>query len=102
DSAMARKVIGWNSYISMPGPVTFPNKPSKPNSMIEVVENISTDRILLETDCPYVTPVPHRGKRNEPSNIPIIAQKIAEIQERTVEEIGTLTTAAARQLFKLS
>lgn len=99
DPAMARKVIDWNFHISIPGPVTFPLKPSKPNSMAEVVAEIPIEYILLETDSPYLTPVPHRGKRNEPSNIPIIAARIAELQRRSVEEVGRVTTAAVRKLF---
>ena len=99
DSAMASKVIGWNFCISIPGPVTFGEKPSKPNSMAKVVRNIPLEYILLETDCPFLTPVPHRGQRNEPSNIPLIAEKIGELQQRTVEDVGKVTTLSAQQLF---
>lgn len=99
DAAMARKVIGWNFCISIPGSVTFPDRPSKPNSMAEVVRKIPLEHILLETDSPYLTPVPHRGQRNEPSNIPFIAGKIAEMQQRPLEEIGRVTTAGIQRLF---
>jgi TatD DNase family protein len=99
DAAMARQVIGWNFYISIPGPVTFANKPAKPNSMVDVVTNISIDHILLETDSPYLTPVPLRGKRNEPSNIPLIANKIAELQQLPVEEIGRRSSLNVANLF---
>jgi TatD DNase family protein len=99
DTVMARKVIDWGFYISIPGPVTFGSKPNKPNSMIDVVSNISAEHILLETDCPYLTPAPNRGKRNEPSNIPHIAKKIAELQGLSVEDIGRASTFGVYQLF---
>lgn len=101
DATMARKVIGWGFYISIPGPVTFPVKPNKPNSMADVVAEIPMRHMLLETDSPYLTPVPHRGKRNEPSNIPIIAAKIAEVKELSVDEIARESSAAVQRLFNI-
>ncbi|HLX12067.1 MAG TPA: TatD family hydrolase [Bacteroidota bacterium] len=101
DAKLAERVIGLGFYISIPGPVTFAVKPNKPNSMIDVVAQTSIDRVLLETDSPYLTPVPLRGKRNEPSNIPIIARKIAEIKNIPVEEVGAATTNASKTLFNL-
>ena len=98
DAVMARKVIEWGFFISIPGPVTFRSKPGKPNSMVDVVTEIA-ENILLETDSPYLTPTPHRGKRNEPSYIPLIAQKIAELQGRTVDEIGKMSTLGVQKLF---
>jgi len=99
DVAMARKVIDWGFYISIPGPVTFASKPSKQNSMVEVVSKISPEHILLETDSPYLAPAPHRGKRNEPSNIPLIAQKISELQELSVEDIARTSSFGVHKLF---
>ena len=101
DAAMARKVIEWGFYISIPGPVTFPGKPARPNVMAEAVAATPIGEMLLETDSPYLTPVPHRGTRNEPSHIPLIAAKIAEIKQITVEEVATATSAAVRHLFGL-
>ena len=101
DVAMARKVIGWGFYISIPGPVTFPVKPNKPNSMADVVTKIPIEHILLETDSPYLTPVPHRGKRNEPSNIPLIAQKISELQGISIEAVSAASSKAACKLFSI-
>ena len=101
DVKMAEKVIGWGFYISIPGPVTFVNKPSKPNTMADVVSHVSLEHILLETDSPYLTPVPFRGKRNEPSHIPLIAKKIAELRGCSVEEVGQTTTLGAKKLFKI-
>lgn len=101
DSAMAERVIGWGFYISIPGPVTFPVKPKKPNSMVDVVASIPLGHILLETDSPYLTPVPHRGKRNEPSNIPLIAEKLASIKGVSLDIVAQETSAASRHLFTL-
>jgi len=101
DVAMAEKVIGWGFFISIPGPVTFPAKPTKPNLMVEVVTRIPAEHILLETDSPYLTPHPLRGKRNEPSYIPIIAGKIAELRNCPVDEIGLKSSESAGRLFNL-
>ena len=102
DAAMAEKVIGWGFVISIPGPVTFLAKPNRPNLMASVVAATPLEQMLLETDSPYLTPVPHRGTRNEPSRIPLIAAKIAEIKNVTVEEVGAATSAAVRRLFGLA
>jgi TatD DNase family protein len=101
DVAMARTVIGWGFYVSMPGPVTFPEKPGKPNVMASVAAAVPLEDMMLETDSPYLTPVPFRGKRNEPSHIPLIAQRIAELRGVPVEEVGMATSNAARRLFSL-
>jgi len=101
DVAMAREVIGWGFYISIPGPVTFLHKPSRPNSMAEVVSQVASEHILLETDSPYLAPAPFRGKRNEPSYIPLIAKKIAELQGLSVEDVGKKTSLGARKLFAI-
>lgn len=99
DTSMARKVIDWGFLISFPGPVTFPAKPPKINSMQEVASRISAEHLLLETDSPYLAPVPHRGKRNEPANIPLIAGKIAELQGLSVDDIARTSNLAAFKLF---
>ncbi len=101
DSTMARKIIEWGFYISFPGPVTFPVKPNKPNAMVEVAEQIPLEHILLETDSPYLTPYPFRGKRNEPAHMTIIAKKVAELKGCSFEEVARLTTAGAVRLFRL-
>jgi TatD DNase family protein len=101
DVSMAKKVIGWGFYISIPGPVTFPVKPNKPNAMVGVASVIPLEHMLLETDSPYLTPVPLRGKRNEPSHIPLIARKISELQGIPVERVGDVTSEAACVLFSL-
>lgn len=99
DEAMARKVNAWGFYISIPGPVTFDSKPQKPNLMAEVAAKIPLDQMLLETDSPYLTPVPFRGKRNEPSRLPLIARRIAELKGVPVEEVGRVTSESVRKLF---
>lgn len=87
-----QKLGDW--YVGIGGVVTF-----KKASIGETVKDIPLDRILLETDCPYLTPVPHRGERNESSYIPFIAQKIALQQGISVEEVDAVTTENARKLF---
>ena len=67
-----------------------------------VIEQLSLDQLILETDAPYLTPVPHRGKRNEPSYLKIIAEKIAEAKFCSVKEVAEQTTANTKQLFRLS
>jgi len=101
DAALANRVIGWNFCISIPGPVTFGSKPGRLNQMAEVVKKTSFDHMLIETDSPYLTPAPHRGKRNEPAYVRLIAGVIAGLKGCTIEEVGASTTSAARALFGL-
>ena len=84
-------------YVSFGGAITFKNA----KNLIEVVKNIPLERILLETDCPYMTPEPYRGKINEPKNIPIIAKKLAEIKEISVEIVQEVTTKNAKKFFNI-
>ena len=81
-------------YIGVGGVVTFKNA-----SLAEVVRRVPLERIVLETDAPYLTPVPYRGKRNESSYIPIIAAKVAELKGISVEEVARTTTNNAKTLF---
>ena len=80
--------------IGVGGVVTFKNA-----HLREVVKALPLDRILLETDAPYMAPVPLRGTRNESSNIPLIAAKIAEIKDTSLATVAEETTAAAEKLF---
>ncbi len=84
-------------HIGVGGVVTFKNA-----SLAEVVRKVPLDRIVLETDAPYLTPVPFRGKRNESSYIPLIAAKIAELKGISIEEVAETTTANATRLFSIS
>lgn len=80
----ALECINMNFYISLGGPVTFKNA-KKPK---EVAAAVPLDRLLIETDCPYLAPHPYRGKRNEPSYVKLVAEQIAEIKQLTIEEVS--------------
>ena len=71
----------------------------------EIAKTVPSDRLLIETDCPYLTPVPHRGRRNEPAYVQHVAERLAQArgngQECTAEEIGRMTADNARRLFKI-
>jgi len=88
----AKMCLDMNFDISFGGPVTFQNA----RVPKEVLANVPLDRILLETDCPYLAPHPHRGKRNEPAYVSLVAQAAAEIKGITIEEIGKITSDNAR------
>lgn len=94
---MATELFKLGFYIGVDGPITFKNAAKLP----EILEKSPKDRILLETDCPYLTPAPFRGKRNEPGNIPYIAQKVAEIWKVDVEEVARITTDNAKALYNI-
>lgn len=83
-------------YLGIGGVVTFKNA-----GIADLLPSISLDHIMLETDAPYLTPTPHRGKRNESAYIPFIAQKLAELYACPVEEVMDRTTQNAKQLFNL-
>ena len=85
---------GW--YIGIGGVLTY-----KKASIAETVKEIPLERILLETDSPYLTPVPFRGKRNESSYVPYIAQKLSELTGRSIEEVAAVTTENAKKLFSI-
>lgn len=92
---VAEECLQMNFYISLGGPVTFKNA-RKPK---EVAEAIPLDKLLIETDCPYLAPHPYRGKRNEPSYVKLVAEQIAEIKGISYEEVALKTTANAKKLF---
>lgn len=83
-------------YVGIGGVITFKN-----SRLSETVQKIPLDKILLETDSPYLTPVPYRGKRNESSYIPIIAEKIANVKSLSLDNIAEITTKNAKTLFKI-
>lgn len=95
DVELAWKVINMGFYVSLPGIVTFKNA----GLAAEVARGVSAEHFLLETDSPYLAPVPHRGKRNEPANIPWIAEKIAEMQGLSVEDVARATNYSVFTLF---
>lgn len=94
---MARECLKMGFYLSIAGPVTFHNA----NKLCEVAANVPLDRLLIETDAPYLTPEPHRGKRNESAYVAYVGQRIAEIRGIPVEELAAATTANAKRLFKI-
>jgi len=91
----AQRAISLNFCIGITGPVTFKNAGRKQ----EMVAQLPLERLLIETDAPYLTPHPHRGKRNEPAFVYEIADKIAQLQSRSLEEVAAVTTANAARLF---
>lgn len=95
---MAKEIVKLGMYIGLGGAVTFKNA-VKP---VEVAKFVPADRLLVETDCPYMTPVPFRGKRNDSSLIPYTAEKIAEVRGVTAQEILDLTAENARALFRIA
>jgi len=90
----AKQIIASGLYLGIGGVVTY-----KKSTLPDIVKEIPLQHIVLETDAPYLAPVPYRGKRNESSYIPIIAQKIAEIKGITVEEVANVTTDNAAHIF---
>lgn len=84
-------------YISFAGPLTFKNA----KRAQEVAAKISLDRILVETDCPYLTPEPHRGKTNEPAHVRLVAEKLAELRGRSYDEIAFLTYRNSCQAYNI-
>jgi TatD DNase family protein len=97
DRAMARQCVDLGFFISIPGPITFP----KSDKLREIVKDLPFDRLLIETDCPYLTPNPHRGKRNEPAYVVHTARSIAEIKGVSLEEVGRITSQNAKEIFNL-
>ena len=91
----ARELVEMGHYISFTGNITF----KKADSVREVLSNVSVENILLETDSPFLTPVPHRGKRNEPKHIPLIAEVVAETHHLRVEDVARTTSWNAYKLF---
>jgi TatD DNase family protein len=97
NTEQANEVIEMGFKLGISGVVTFKN-----SGIAEVIRNISLENIVLETDAPYLTPVPNRGKRNESCYLVYIAEKIAEIKDLTAMEVGRVTSKNANTIFKLS
>ncbi len=93
----AQRTIDLGFYISVNGILTYKNA-----TMAEVGQSVRTDRILLETDCPFLTPHPHRGERNEPAHVALVAQKLAELRSASLEEISRATDENAARLFRIA
>jgi TatD DNase family protein len=98
DTELARKCLDLGFYLAFGGVTTFP----KASEIREAVRMTPSDRLLLETDCPYLAPVPYRGKRNEPAYVAHTAKVIADIRAVPVEDLGAQTTANFERLFRLN
>jgi len=94
---MAKWLINRGWYIGFTGVLTFKNA----RKALEVAGNIPLDRIVLETDCPYMSPEPFRGKRNDPGKLYRMAEKLAELRGLTVEEIHAITTENGKRLYRI-
>ena len=93
----ARAYLDLGFYLSFSGIITF----KKAEPLRDVIRKIPLDRMLVETDAPYLTPVPHRGRRNEPAYVRLVAETAANVRGITVEEVGRITSANAQNLFKI-
>ncbi len=95
DYDMAARCLDMGFYISMPGTITY----RKSEMLGDVVRKIPLDRLLVETDCPFLSPEPKRGKRNEPAYVAYIARRIAQIKDLSFEEVERMTSQNARDVF---
>jgi TatD DNase family protein len=98
DWALAQRVLDLGLYLSVNGIVTF----EKSQTLREAVVQIPLERLLVETDCPYLAPVPMRGKRNEPSFVRYVAQTVAQIKKLSLDDIARATTRNTQEVFGLS
>jgi TatD DNase family protein len=97
DWSYAKVILDMGLYISFTGLITF----SKNYGTFEVIKNTPLDRLMIETDCPFMSPEPYRGKRNEPVYVIEVAKKIAEIKKLPLEKVAEQTSENAVELFKL-
>ena len=95
DAALAQAAHGWNFALGLGGPITFRNA----RALHELAPRLDLDRLMLETDAPWLTPHPFRGKRNEPANVALVAERLAELLAMSEEEIAARTTAVAFKIF---
>jgi TatD DNase family protein len=102
DAWLAKDALDLGFYLSFSGILTFQSA----TMLRDIAKTAPLDRLLIETDCPYLTPIPHRGKRNEPAYVSFVAQKLAELHAdepgMSVDRIGRITTENAKRLFKIA
>lgn len=94
---LVKEALNLGYYISFAGPITFKNS----KNADEIIQMVPLDKMLIETDSPYLSPEPNRGKRNDSRNVKYIAQKIAQVKELTLEEIAKITYENANKVFKI-
>lgn len=94
---MVREVLDLNFYVAFGGVLTFKNA----RKTVEAAEKVPLDRLLIETDCPYMTPTPFRGKRNHPKYVRFVAEKLAEVKGVSAEEIAEITYQNGKKLFHI-
>jgi TatD DNase family protein len=97
DAWLAKDALDLGFYVSFSGILTFQNA----GMLRDIAKTIPMDRLLMETDCPYLTPVPHRGKRNEPGYVRHVAHTLAGLLNSSIDAIAEMTAANARRLFKI-
>ena len=90
-----KEVLKLGAYVSIAGPVTFKNA----RSLTEVAKLVPEDKLMIETDCPYLCPEPNRGKRNEPAMVKFIAEKIGELRELTLEKLAEITSDNTKRFY---
>ncbi|HEY6974368.1 MAG TPA: TatD family hydrolase [Nitrospiraceae bacterium] len=102
DAWLAKDALDLGFYLSFSGVLTFQNAAM----LRDIAKTVPLDRLLIETDCPYLTPVPHRGKRNEPAYVSLVARQLAQIFSSdptlSTDTIGRITTENAKRLFKIA
>jgi TatD DNase family protein len=99
DGSLAKEALDLGFYLSFSGILTFQNA----TPLREIAKNTPLDRILIETDCPYLTPVPYRGKRNEPVYVSQVAKQLAALHPKlSLDEVQRTTTVNAKRLFKIA
>lgn len=94
---MAKEVFKLGFYVSFAGPVTF----AKSTKLKEIAAAVPLERLLVETDSPYLTPHPHRGRRNEPAHVRLVAEEVARLRGLSLEEVAEATTQNVKQLFHI-
>lgn len=92
----AHKVLELGLHIGIAGPVTYP----RATVLAEIVRQVPLERLLLETDCPYLAPQARRGMRNEPAYVCLVAERVAALRDMPLDEVGCVTSANARELFR--
>jgi len=98
DAPLAETFLALGLYLGVGGPLTYPAN----EALRDAVRRVPLERIVLETDCPYLTPVPHRGKRNEPAYIELVAAEIARLRGISIDDVARQTTENALALFGIS